>query len=370
VATVTVEPATIIRLEEAAQTVLGSFEDFVAGHPELDAVSPSFLGGWSFLIAAGAYFLGSIPTVPELDAQRRLYLDIQYDLNYLKQGTVATAPLGQTLRHLRAAVDLWHQRYGAEAPGDSSDAVPSPNAVAQAQGQALANAVARLTAWEKAHHGKVHVPLAAAETDESAGIRAFTDAAGDLGAATAAGFKAVVSHLLPELRRQVVTLIRSETQVRRLADTELRGDLRTRAEELAQRIGDVVRWLRTEALPDLAEQVRTESQARKATDHELRVGLATVTNTVESQLPQLAAMLAPLTAWMGGFGLHTTEKVKRNEEPIDRLGGMDFGQLLALTSFPGLAALTVEILARVVPHVPEAIGGLERAAVDFLGGAL
>lgn len=366
-AAVTVDLATLERVEQAAQTVLGNWEGFVAGHPEAATVNPSFLGGWSGLIAAGAYFLGSIPTVPIPDQQANLIASIRIDLAYLKQGTVATAPLGQTLRHLRALLARWGQLYPTTELPDASSIVPSPSTVQQAQGQALANAVARLTVWEKAHHGKVHVPLTVAETSEAAATHAFAQAAVDLGAATASGFKAVVGHLLPELRRQVVTLVRTEAQLRRLADTELRDDLRTRTQVLAQRIGDVVRWLRTEALPDLAEQVKAERAARQEAQHKLTVGLATTTNTLTGELEQLALQVAPLAAWAGSFGVHTTEKVKRHEEAIDRLGGMDLGQLLALTSFPGLAALTVEILARTVPHVPDVIGGLERAAFDALG---
>lgn len=366
-AAVTVDLATLERVEQAAETVLGNWEGFVAAHPEVDAVSPSFLGGWSGLIAAGAYFLGSIPTTPTIPEQARLVMDIRADLAYLKQGTVATAPLGQTLRHLRALLNRWGQLYPTTELPDTSSIVPSPSTVQQAQGQALANAVARLTVWERAHHGKVHVPLAGAESDESAATTTFAQAAVDLGTATVAGFKAVVGHLLPELRRQVVTLIRDEAQLRRLADTELRDDVRTRAQELAQRIGDVVRWLRTEALPDLAEQIKAERAARLEAQHKLTVGLATTTNTLEGELTQLATQLAPLVAWAGGFGLHTTEKVKRHEDVIDQLGGMDLSQLLALSTFPGLAALTTELLVRLVPQVPAVVGGLEEAAFKALG---
>ncbi len=366
-ATITVDPATLARVEQAAETVLANWEGFVAGHPETATLSPSFLGGWSGLIAAGAYFLGSIPTTPTIPEQARLVMDIRADLNYLKQGTVATAPLGQTLRHLRALLARWGQLYPTTDLPDTASIVPSPSTVAAARDARLAEATARIAVWQRAHHGKVHVPLAGAEEDESAATHTFAQAAVDLSTATVAGFKAVVGHLLPELRRQVMTLVRTEGQLRHLADVELRDDLRTRAQELAQRIGDVVRWLRTEALPDLAEQIKAERAARKDTDHKLTVGLATTTNTLTGEVEQLATQLAPLVAWAGGFGLHTTEKVHRNEEAVDRLGGMDFGQLLALTSFPGLAALTVEILARTVPHVPEVIGGLERAAFDALG---
>ncbi len=366
-AAVTVDPATLARVEQAAETVLANWEGFVAGHPEVGTVSPSFLGGWSGLIAAGAYFLGSIPTTPTIPEQARLVMDIRADLNYLKQGTVATAPLGQTLRHLRALLARWETLYPTTEAPDTSSIVPSPSTISQAQGARLAEAAARIAVWQKAHHGRVHVPLAVAEGQESAALHAMAQAAVDVSTATVSGFKAVVGHLLPELRRQVVTLVRTETQLRRLADVEIRTDFRLRVQELAQRVGDVVRWLKTEALPDLAEQVKAERAARKETDHKLTVGLATTTNTLEGELTELAAAVAPLTAWMGGFGLHTTEKVKRHEDAIDRLGGMDLSQLLALTSFPGLAALTVEILARTVPHVPDVVGGLERAAFDALG---
>jgi hypothetical protein len=367
VAAVTVDVAVLERAQEAVDTVLGNWENFVAGHPEVTSISPSFLGGWSFLIAAGAYFLGSIPTTPTIAEQARLVMDIQADLNYLKQGTVATAPLGQTLRHLNALLARWGQLYPSTDAPDTSTIVPSPSTISSAQGARLAQATARIAVWQQAHHGKVHVPLTVAEGQESAALHVMAQAAVDLGQATAAGFKAVVGHFLPELRRQVTTLVRTETQLRKLADVELRDDLRTRTQVLAQRIGDVVRWLKTEALPDLGDQIKAERDARREQDHKLTVGLATTTDTLTGEVEQLATQLAPLTAWMGGFGLHTTEKVHRNEEAIDRLGQMDFGQLLALTSFPGLAALTVDILARTVPHIPDVVAGLERAAFDALG---
>ncbi len=366
-AAITVDPATLARLDQAVETSLGSWEDFVAAHPLEPSVSPSFLGGWSALIAAGAYFLGSIPTTPTIPEQARLVMDIRADLAYLHQGTVATAPLGQTLRHLRALLARWEQLYPTTDLPDTSSIVPSPSTISSAQGARLAEATARIAVWQKAHHGKVHVPLAQAESEESAALHAMAQAAVDVSTTTVAGFKAVVGHFLPELRRQVVTLVRTETQLRHLADVEIRDDFRTRAQELAQRVGDVVRWLKTEALPDLADQLKAERDARREQDHKLTVGLATTTDTLTGEVEQLATQLAPLVAWAGGFGLHTTEKVHRNEDAIDRLGGMDLGQLLALTSFPGLAALTVEILARTVPHVPDVIGGLERAAFDALG---
>lgn len=369
-AAVTVDPATLARLDQAVETVLANWEGFVAGHPEAAAVSPSFLGGWSGLIAAGAYFLGSIPTTPTIPEQARLVMDIRADLAYLKQGTVATAPLGQTIRHLRALLARWGQLYPTTELPDTSTIVPSPSTIQQARDARLAEATARIALWQRAHHGKVHVPLAGAESDESAAAHTFAQAAVDLGTATVSGFKAVVGHLLPELRRQVVTLVRTESQLRRLADTELRDDVRTRAQELAHRVGDVVRWLRTEALPDLAEQVKAERAARQETDHKLTVGLATTTNTVEGELTELAALVAPLTAWMGGFGLHTTEKVKRNEGLIDQLGQGDWSQLLALSTFPGLAALTTELLVRLVPQVPAVVGGLEDAAFKALGAVM
>src|SRR6266540_4099087 len=90
---VVVDLATLERVEQAAETVLGNWEGFVAGHPEATTISPSFLG--------------SIPTTPTIPEQARLVMDIRADLNYLKQGTVATAPLGQTLRHLRALLARW-----------------------------------------------------------------------------------------------------------------------------------------------------------------------------------------------------------------------------------------------------------------------
>ncbi len=363
----TIDLTTAERLADAERVVEQNFDQWVAGHPELRSLNPMALGGWSQLLAGIALVQGAMYGYTA-DATARIYLeDLQATRDLLRQPSVDTADLASALRRLRA--DQSYLRSIGVDPGTIGDSsvVPSPNAIQAARDARLAEATARIAVWQKAHHGRVHVPLTQAESEESAAVHPFTQAAVDLSTATVSGFKAVVGHLLPELRRQVVELVRTETQLRRLADVEIRTDFRLRVQELAQRVGDVVRWLRTEALPDLEEQIKAERAARKETDHKLTVGLATTTNTLEGELTELATAVAPLTAWMGGFGLHTTTKVRNNEGLIDQLGSGDWGQLLALSSFPGLAALTVDILARTVPHVPDVVAGLERAAFDALG---
>lgn len=364
---VVIDPTAKELFERAIDDAVRNFNAWRAGHPELTNVEPPAIGGWSQLLAGIALIQGSLYERPG-EAGIRAILEIMDAVKAdLQRPSITVAEYRADLQKLQTGNLLLTKGAENVTEADLQTIVPSPSTVQQTTGPALSTQVARMAVWARAHHGKVHVPLARAEAQESAALHPFAAAVADLGTSTAQGFRAVVNHLLPEVRQELLQLVREERQLRRDADSELREDLVARTRALAQRVGDVVRWLRTEALPDLAEQVKAERAARKDADHDLRVGLATTTKTLEGELTDLATQVAPLAAWAGSFGVHTTTKVKTYEGAIDRLGNMDLGQLLALTAFPGLAALVVKILLDVGGKVPGVIAGLEESAVKALG---
>lgn len=364
---VEVDPGIAEQLVERVRFWAGNFEAYIGQHPELTTVPPAAAGGWSLAVAAGAYFLGAISGTPTDLNQRRFLEWLPGALDLLKQPSLPRIQAANLIESVRFWSTVAEREWGAGPPPDLSTLVPSPNAVQRASGQALATSVARLTAWEHQHHGKVHVPLARAEAEQSAALHPFTAAVADLGTATVQGFRAVVNHLLPEVRTELTTLIREERSLRRDADTELRGRLIERTTALAQRIGDLVRWLRTEALPDLAEAIQAEQAARTKGDRALTRGLATETDARTGADAELQAALAPLVAWAGAFGVHTTTKVKNVEDPLDRLMGLDPSSLLLFAGFPALVELITRLLPRVAEATPAVLSGLEGAAVRALG---
>lgn len=366
-ATLTVDPAVLERWITAARTAANNWPGFLASHPELVAVPPSALPGWSVLVAAGAYFLGSIGTEPretELERIRGWLLVLQANL---REPFLSPAQVTALILALEPRIAALAAALGTAVPPDLASIVPSPSVVQRATGTVLADAVARVALWQRAHHGRIHVPLTVAESTESAALHPFAAAVAGLGATVADAFRVVVGHMLPELRHQLVDLVRQERQARRAGDLELRADLRERAQHLAQRIGDVVTWLRTEALPEVRQLIRTEAELRKAQDRALASDLAAEAQARESSDLDLATQVAPLAAWFGSFGLHTTTKVKTHEQLIDQLGRMDLGLLLSLAAFPNLVELVTRILVDVGGHVPGIVGALEDAASEALG---
>lgn len=363
----TVDPAVLERWIEAARVAANNWPGFLASHPELAAVPPSTLPGWSVLVAAGAYLLGAIPTTPretELERIRGWLLVLQANL---REPFLSPAQVTGLIRALEPRIAALAAALGTAVPPDLASIVPAPSVVQRATGTALADAMARVALWQRAHHGRIHVPLTVAESEESAALHPFAAAVAGLGVTVADALRAVVGHMLPELRAQLVDLVAEERQARRAGDVELRADLRERAQALAQRIGDVVTWLRTEALPEVRQQVRTEAELRKAQDRALASDLALEADVREGTDLELAGRLAPLAAWFGSFGLHTTTKVKTHEQLIDQLGRMDLGLLLSLAAFPNLVELVVRILTDVGGKIPGIVASLEDAASEALG---
>jgi len=265
---------------------------------------------------------------------------------------------------LRAVSSAYRQAERAEpAPA----VVPSPTTIQRQDLSALRRTVATHETWREGHHGQVHGRVADAETQEAVATVAAIGAASAAVTATAAAVRTIVQVELPELNRELTRLVRLETQARRAGDTELREDLRARIAVALQRVGDLVRWLQTEALPELREDVRAERQTRRQVDQELRRRLQEEVEQLEETDTELATQLAPLVAWAAAFGVHTTEKVRRAEAPLDQLLNMDWSQLLLFAGFPGLVALVTHLLPRVAEATPQVLGALEGAAVRAMG---
>ncbi len=366
-AQVDIDPASRQAFVQAAEVWLGDFEAWLTGHPELLSVSPAAAAGWAALIAAGAYVIGSIPERP-----------VDEQLYYAKQGLqTVLAELQRTdltpveARRLIERVGYWQDELerltGRDLPEIPLQGLPSPTTVLTQTGAALADTVARLTTWQQAHHRQVHQRLVQAEGSEAGTAAALGAAAVQLARSTADAFRVVRQVWLPEVRGELLRLVRTETQLRRASDQDIRADLGVRIEVQVQRVGDLVRWLKTEALPSLREDVRAERDARRAADIELRRRLAEEADAREGTDADLLTQLAPLVAWASAFGIHTTEKVKKNEELIDQLGRIDLSQLLALTAFPSLAALVARLLVGSGKAIPGVVGAMEDAAGKALG---
>jgi hypothetical protein len=318
-------------------------------------------------VGALAYLLGSIPTEPaesEVQRVRGWLLVLQANL---REPFLTPDQVTALVTALRPRVAALGRTFPEAVPGADDALGIVPSRVQAGELRQVADAVARMATWQKAHHGVVHKRLVTAESREGAAMVAVAASVTDLGRSVAGAFRAVVSHMLPELRGALVELIREERQLRRAADVDLRDHLQHRVEVVAERVGDVVRWLRTEALPEAQDLVRTEVEGRKAQDRALASDLAAEAEAREGTDVELATALAPLVSWFPSFGLHTTTKVKTHEQLIDQLGRMDLGLLLSLTAFPNLVELVVRILSQVGGQVPQIVAALESAADEALG---
>lgn len=351
----------------ATETWLADFGAFVRGHPELTTVRPSIGAGWAAAVAALAYFVGSIQTTPQDANVRRTVETIERFLQELQQPELSRARALELIRGLEFQTDnlrFYAKVYGVEVPELT---IPTPSVLQRASGPTLADGVARLAVWQRAHHGTVHRSLAVAEGQEAGAMVALSAATVTVARELHHALQVVIRHALPELRRELVTLIRLERELRRETDRQIRAELRTEIRRVTERIGDVVRWLQTEALPALRDDIRAERDARRAADTEVRRRLREEVQTRESTDASLATQLAPLVAWASGFGVHTTRKVQKAEQPLDRLLNMDFSQLLLFAGFPGLVALVTKLLPAVAEATPEVLRALEGAAVRALG---
>lgn len=253
-------------------------------------------------------------------------------------------------------------------PSPGPETMPSPSAVLAADLAALRRHVARIAIWERAHHRLVHEPLAEAQGRAETATIALGEATAGLGVQTRWAIRWIVEGVIPRLEHELRTTIQELRQAQQQANAELARELEHVAERLQQRIGDVVRWLTTEALPELERELRAERAVRRDADRALARGIATEAEARTGADAAILAELAPLTAWFGSFGLHTTQKVNRNENLIDQLEHLDWGNLLAFTSVPALVALITRLAPQVIGRAPEVLAGLEDAASSVLGG--
>lgn len=368
----------VITVVEEAEAWLQSFEAFVAGHPELAAAPPTAGAGWVGVTAALAYLLGSIPTTPTNQNIRNATEALQGALETLKQPNITLAQARnaeavvrfqtKTLVFLAKAEGLTIPPLGVEAGASLGlETMPSPGAVNQAQGAQLANAVARVAVWQRAHHAQVHGNLVEAQGRANAAAAALGLATATQGAATVDAIRAVVDVILPRAVSELTTTIRELRQAQQAANAELERALERTADRLVTRIGDLTRWLVTTALPDLEEQIKAERAARKDADHELRRGIATEADVRADADLGLQTAVAPLVAWASSFGVHTTEKVRRLENPLDQLLNADWSLVLGFASFPALVALIGKLLPHVAGATPAVLGSLEGAASRALG---
>lgn len=353
--------------------VVADVDDFLLWEAELAAalpagegiVAPSIMPGGPQLLGRAIVAQGwSVQGQPALMSSWAVANDQLVGL--LAGGMYA--PVGE-LRQVLRRVEALARRIRAVAPESAAgpDLMPSPGGVAASSGATLATAVARLAVWQRQHHREVHAGLAVAEGREGAATVGTMAATAGALTETVRAVRIIVDNLLPEAVRDLTLTIRQLRVAQQAANAEQTRELTQTARELAQRIGDVVHWLKTEALPDLEEQIRAEKSARQQAMAAVNRALATETETRTDADLSLATQLAPLAAWAAGFGLHTTDKVRRAETPIDRMMTADLSALLALTSFPGLVALTSRILPEVIGSTPRILGSLDDMARTALG---
>jgi hypothetical protein len=381
--------ATPTAVVDAAEAVLRAAAEVVDNAvieiPELGAgetIAAKAIPGWAGLVAAGAYFLGTIPTRPEgaaqsdIDVYRGVAHALDTAITYLNTHDLTGPALrGQieAIRMLTADVRQLRDHFAhiASQQGSSSspgpDVMPSPQAVSRADLERLRSATARIAVWQRTHHRDVHQELAIAQARANAGAVAIGAAGVTQATATVTAIRYILEHAIPDAVHELTTLVRAERDLRRDADQEIRTRFAAAVDDVTKRIGDLVRWLRTEALPDLEEQIKAERAARKDADQQLHRGIATETDARAGTDAELLAMVAPLLQWASSFGTHTTEKVKRHEDQIDALDRFDWSMLLAFTGFPALTALVTKLLPKVAEASPEVLTGLEGAAARLLG---
>ncbi len=265
---------------------------------------------------------------------------------------------------LRALVPFAQARPGVSL---GLSVMPSPSAVNVQQPRPLAHALALVTLWQRAHHDLVHGGLVDAQGRADGATAAAAAAAASLGVQTVQTARYILREAIPQATRELVAIIRQLRQAQQAANSELAHELERTAEHLAQRIGDLVRWLQTEALPDLEKEIRAERQARAQGDHALGVSVGEEADARTHADASILAELAPLVAWFGGIGRHTTEKVNRNEDVIDQLEHLDWSSLLAFTGVPALVALVTRLMPPVLAQGPRMLSALEGAAAAARG---
>lgn len=245
--------------------------------------------------------------------------------------------------------------------------VPNPQGLLEADLAQTRRTVAVHELWRRGHHNRVHGRLVGAEARLAGEQAGLATATGILADRTADAFRQLWAHELPQLRHHMRDLIQEEREARSNGDTQLAQRLQARVQELRSRIGDVVRWLQTEAIPELEELVSRETALRISADQRLRRGLSEEVGARTGADAMLMAQLAPLVQWADGFGKHTTEKVKRNEDLMDRFNRADLGFLNQLILAGPFVTLVTEIGARVAPALPGMLEALEARATRAIG---
>lgn len=358
-------PPTVREVEELIREVEDYLRSLPPGAP---VVVPLAVSGGGLVLAGlvgaavAGWWLGT------RGEQERAARQAELAAGLLRRPTVEAATLRASLReHLR---NLHRQRERVRERGEppsATEAMPIPERVNALEPRALAHAVALIALWQRAHHRQVHGGLVDAQGRHDAHAAAAASATATFAAQTVRSIGAIVHHAIPEAVRELRRTIQELRQATRAADAELERELARTAERLTQRIGDLVRWLRTEALPELERELGIEVHARGQADRALAHGLAEEAEARTDADAAILAELAPLAAWFGGIGLHTTEKIARNERLIDELEHLDWSSLLAFSSVPALVALVTRLMPPVLEQGPRMLAALEGAAAAALG---
>lgn len=365
-----------VELERGARLVLVGSQEWLAAQPAAAPIRATGLPGWVAFVAAGGYFIGTIPTRPEgvpeglVTLHRQWSRDLEAEIDFLESNELTPEQIARQLEGIRITTDgVRRLRVELERVSATQGAqAPSPTQILRQELSQLRRTVATQETWRRGHHGQVHRPLSVAEAAHAGAEIAMASVLGPALGSVVDAVRAVVEHLLPQLRRELTRLNREEAQARSQGDLKLRVDLRQRASELAERIGDLVRWLRTEALPEVAEQLRAEREARREADRELRRSTERELRRLEETDAGLMQALGPLLGPGLAPVLNAGRKVARTEGMFDQLlrsGDVNWAaQLLAAGPFVALAS---KVLGRVAGQVPETLAGLEEAAVRALG---
>ncbi len=335
-------------------------------------VAIAAMPAWPVFVAAGIGVAAAAVLFVHTDPEWALIAHIETELTYLEGPLAAGNPdeAARSLHRLRAAEAQLRTRYGVDlqaAPAPAEQTMPAPNAIQRAQPAQLPDALARIAVWQRAHHGLVHGQLVDAQGRADAETVAAASSAQAATAATVRAIRGVVDTVIPQAVRELTTSLRALRQAQQQANAELAHELERRADALAQRIGDLVRWLQTEALPDLEDELAVEKAARQQAIGQTRNLVDATTSPLASELAQIA----PAVAALAGFGIgnltHTAEKVGRNEQLIDQLGQLDLSSLLAFAGVPALTALVTRLMPPILEAGPRMLGALEGAAAAALG---
>lgn len=353
---------------------LRALERYLANAAKIAApAAPAAIAGagpvLAFLAAASLWWL------PGREAlSRKFRLSVSRALEILTaveelEETIAPGYLGRALQPVSLTLTEVRRVLGEirRALPEPKVIGPSPQRLLTARMDDLRESTAALEFWRRQHTSQVHRPIRVQWERYAESAVAQAVAARTALAALGGAVHTIVEARLPDLARRLRRTVAAEAQARRAGDTVLQTRLSRAARTLRAMIAETRAWVATEVVPELHRAVETEGALRLRADRTLQRGLATEAETRTEVDLQLQAKLAPIAAWMGSIGLHTTTKVHRMEPTMDRLLSTrgDWARHLLLP--PAFAAVAVSILRRVAPAIPEALVGLERAALAYLG---